>query len=154
MLRYVMVANTVWAPAFVYLYDPLWASCLIVAGFIAEFGTFRLYVRGHHSAGVTFRRLFGANLLSCAAGFVLMVLLPFGIRKDSFAQTALAFGLAYFITLLIENYSLRSLFPQNRRFLFRSVAMANFVSHAILFGGFVFWFGGLRQALRIWTGDL
>ena len=148
MPMHVILANTIWAPVFVYCYD--WPSALLSAaiGFLAEFGVFRFYTRALVSAAITVRRLVAANLVSFAAGFVLMALMPFGVRKDSLAQTALAFFIAYIITVASEFYVLRSLLPQNRRLLLRSVTMANFISYAILFTGYFLWFAGWRNLFR------
>jgi hypothetical protein len=148
-----ILANTIWAPIFVYCYNWPWALSSVAVGFIAEFGVFRLYTRTLLSAAITLRRLVAANLVSFAAGFVLMAFMPFGVRKDSLAQTALAFFIAYIITLSIEFYTLRSLLPQNRRLLLRTVTMANFISYAILFTGYFLWFAGWRYVLRQWTGN-
>lgn len=148
-LMHAILANTIWAPIFVYCYDGPWALCSVAVGFIAEFGVFRLYTRTLLSTASTLRRLLFANLVSFAAGFVLMALMPFGVRKDSLAQSALAFFIAYLITLSIEFYALRSMLPQHRRLLFRSVTMANFIGYAVLFTGYFFWFAGWRSQFRL-----
>jgi hypothetical protein len=144
------LANTIWAPAFLYFYDSLWSSCAIAAGFFAEYAVFRGYMRGHVAASLTFSRLVRANVASFAVGVVFLALLPLDIRKNSLGETTFAFWLAYSITLPVEYYVLRRLLPESRALLFRSVAMANFISYAILFGGFVLWFRGLHDLLRIW----
>ncbi len=148
-----ILANTIWAPVFVYCYSWPWALSSVAVGFIAEYGVFRLYTRTLLSADVTLRRLLAANLVSLAAGFVLMTIMPFSVRKDSLAQTAFAFFIAYLITLFTESYSLRSLLPQKRPLLFRAVTLANFISYAILFTGYFLWFAGWRYILRQWTGN-
>jgi hypothetical protein len=148
-----ILANTIWAPIFVYCYD--WPSALISAaiGFVAEFGVFRLYTRSLLSPAVALRRLIVANVASYVAGFFLMAFVPFGIHKVSLAETALAFVIAYIITVPIEFYVMRSLLPANRSLLFRAVTMANFISYAILFTGYFLWFAGWRYLIRTWTGN-
>ena len=148
-----ILANTIWAPLFVYGYDWPWALCSTAVGFIAEFGVFRLYTRSLLSAPRTFRSLVLANLASYVAGFFLMAFVPLSIHKVSLAETALAFFIAYIITLPIEFYVLRSLLPANRFLLLRAVTMANFISYAILFTGYFLWFAGWRYLLRTWTGN-
>lgn len=135
------LANTVWAPIFVYSYDTLWVLCSVAIGFIAEFCVFYLYTRSLLSRGVAFRRLMVANLVSCVTGFFLMAFMPLGIHKISLAETSLAYFGAYLITFAIEFYVLRSLLPSNRPLLLRALAMANLFSYAILFTGYVLWFG-------------
>jgi len=148
-----ILANTIWAPIFVYCYD--WPTALLSAaiGFVAEFGVFRLYIRSLLSPATTLRWLIAANLASYVAGFFLMAFVPLGIHKVSLAETALAFFIAYIITLPFEFYVLRSLFPAHRPLLFRAVTMVNFISYAILFTGYFLWFTGWRYFLRIWAGD-
>ncbi len=82
-----------------------------------------------------------------------MAFVPLGIQKDNLAETALAFVIAYIITLSVEFYVLRSLLPGNRPLLLRAVTMANFISYAILFTGYFLWFAGWRYLLREWTGN-
>lgn len=137
-----ILANTIWAPIFVYCYD--WPSALLSAavGFVAECGVFRLYTRSLLPLAITIRRLIVANFVSYVAGNFLMAFVPFGIHKASLAETALAFFIAYIITVPIECYVLRSLLPNNRALLIRAVTMANFISYAILFTFYLLWFAG------------
>lgn len=144
-----ILANTIWAPIFVYCYD--WPSVLLSAtvGFVAECGVFRLYTRSLLPLAITIRRLIVANLVSYVAGNFLMAFVPFEIHKASLAETALAFFIAYIITVPIECYVLRSLLPTNRSLLVRAVTMANFISYAILFTFYLLWFAGWWHLLRV-----
>lgn len=145
-----ILANTIWAPFFVYCYD--WPSALLsaVVGFVAECGVFRLYTRSLLRLAATIRRLIVANVVSYLAGIFLMAFLPFGIHKTNLVETALAFFIAYIITVPIEFYVLRELLPTNRQLLLRAVTMANFISYAVLFTGYLLWFAGWRYLLRKW----
>jgi hypothetical protein len=137
-----ILANTIWAPIFVYCYD--WPAALLSAavGFVAECGVFRLYTRSLLPKAATVRKLIVANLVSYIAGFFLMAFVPFRIHKASLVETSLAFFIAYIITVPIEFYVMRSLLPSNRSLLLRAVTMANFISYAILFTGYLLWFTG------------
>ena len=148
-----ILANTIWAPIFVYCYNWPWGLLSAAIGFVAEFGVIRLYARSLLSSGATFRRLFAANTASYVAGFFLMALLPLDIHKVSLAETALAFGIAYIITVPTEFYVMRSLLLGNRSLLLRAVTIANVISYAILFTGYFLWFAGWRYILRTLTGN-
>ena len=147
-----ILANTIWAPVFVYCYDTPSVVLSTVIGFVAEFGVFRLYTRSLLPLGKTLGRLFVANLASYIAGFILMLFVPLDVHKVSLAETALAFSIAYIITLPVEFYFLRSLLPNNRPLLVRAVTMSNFISYAILFAGYFLWFVGWRSFLKKWNG--
>ncbi|MCB1237942.1 MAG: hypothetical protein KDM91_22945 [Verrucomicrobiae bacterium] len=137
-----------------YLYDWPWAFVFSLIGFVAEFGVFRLYTRTNLSIVVSLRRLVMANLASFAIGCVIMGLFPFRIPKVSLGWTVIAFVIAYLITVSVEFPVLRSLLPENRRLMLRGVTMANFVSYAILFGGYLFWFFNWGVLLRFWFGNV
>jgi hypothetical protein len=137
-----ILANTIWAPIFVYSYDWPWTLTFAAIGFVAEFGVFRLYTRSLLSSAVTLRRLGAANLASYIAGLFFMAFLPFGIHKVSLVETSLAFFIAYLITLPVEFYILRPLLPASRSLLLRTVTMSNFISYAWLFTAYFVWFTG------------
>lgn len=148
-----LLANTIWAPIFVYWYSWPWAWTATVVGFFAEYGVFRLYTRSLLPRRVTFRRLLIANLGSYFIGQVLILFMPLRFHKVSLVETVQGFGIAYLITLLIEFLFLRSLLPGHRSLLVRAVIMCNFVSYAILFAAFIFWFGAWHLLLRKLTGN-
>jgi len=149
-MRFIL-ANTIWAPIFVFCYNWPFALLCTVVGFAAEVGVFRIYTRPRLPLRKTIRRLIAANLASYVVGFVLLLFVPLDIHKSSLGETVLAFVIAYAITVPVEFYVVRSLLPTNRDLLLRAVAMGNFVSYAILFTGYFLWFAGLWYFLRSWS---
>ena len=147
-----IIANTIWAPLFVYRYDTASALLTYLIGFIAECGVFRLYTRSLLPLAATLRRLVFANLASYVAGHLLLIFVPLDVHKDSLPEIALAFFIAYIITLPVEFYVLRPLLPNNRNLLLRAVTMSNFASYSILFVGYFLWFFNWRYLVGIWTG--
>lgn len=150
---HLFLANTIWAPLFVYCYSWPWALTATVVGFFAEYRVFRLYTRTLLPRRLAFRRLVIANLASYFIGQILIMFMPLRFHKVSLVETVEGFVIAYLITLLIEFLFLRSLLPGHRPLLIRAVVMCNFVSYAILFTAFTLWFGALNLLLQKLIGN-
>lgn len=137
-----LLANTIWAPFFVYCYDFPAALISVSFGFVVECIAFVGYKRHLIPLSSCLRRLALANVISYVAGLLLMVFLPFEVHKTSLADISLSFLFAYLITLPIEGWFLRSQLPAQSRVLVRAVVMSNFASYAVLFSGYCFWYLG------------
>ena len=150
---HLIIANTIWAPIFVYRYNTLSALCTFVIGFVAECSVFQLYTRPLLSFAATVKRLSIANFVSYLAGniiLIFLVLVPVDIHKDNLVETGGTFFIAYLITVPIEYYVMLPLLTNHRHLVFRAVAMSNFVS--ILFVGYILWFVSWRYIVYLWTG--
>lgn len=146
-----ILANTIWTLPFVYGYDTASALISFLVGFVAECGVFRLYTRALLPLRSTLRRIIFANLLSYIAGQVLVTFVPLYFRKDHLEDTALAFFIAFAITLPIEFCAQRSLLPSHRLLLLRAVTMSNFISYSILFAGYFLWRFNWKFLVMLWT---
>ena len=87
------LANTIWAPLFVYHYDTASTLVSFVIGFVAECAAIRVYTRSVLPIAATLRRLILANLVSYVVGHLILIFVPLDIHKSSLGETVFAFFL-------------------------------------------------------------